>query len=214
MPIKINEIFYSIQGESLHSGIPCIFIRLTGCNLRCSYCDTTYAYNAGRDHSIREILEKIKPYSCPLVLITGGEPLMQDDTHLLIDRLIETGYHVLLETNGSFSLENINEKCIKIVDIKCPSSNEKKHVNIKNIGRLGPLDQLKFVVGNHDDYEYAVNIMKEYCRKISGDRILFSPVAGSLDPAELASWILKDNLNARLQLQLHKILWPDEPRGR
>lgn len=214
MPIKINEIFYSIQGESLHAGMPCIFIRLTGCNLRCSYCDTTYAYEEGKDHTIREIVEKIKKYSCSLVLITGGEPLVQDETHLLIDRLVELGYKVLLETNGSFSIEDINATCIKIVDIKCPSSNETKSADLANIKRLGPLDQLKFVLGDHGDYEYAVQIMKEYCRNIPGDRILFSAVPGSLDPAEMASWILDDNLNVRLQLQLHKILWPDEPRGR
>jgi 7-carboxy-7-deazaguanine synthase len=214
MPIKINEIFYSIQGESLHSGMPCIFIRLTGCNLRCSYCDTTYAYEEGRDHTIREIEEKIKTYPCALVLITGGEPLMQDETHLLIDRLLEKGYQVLLETNGSYSIENVNDKCIKIMDIKCPSSNEEKSIDLKNIQRLSPLDQLKFVVGDRNDYEYAVKIMKEYCRDITGDRILFSPIAGSLDPAKMASWVLKDNLTARLQLQLHKILWPDDPQGR
>lgn len=214
MPIKINEIFYSIQGESLYSGMPCIFVRLTGCNLRCSYCDTKYAYNEGRDHTIREIVEKIKPYSCPLVLITGGEPLMQDETHLLIDRLIELGYQVLLETNGSFSIKNINKTCINIVDIKCPSSNERKRTDLTNIASLGALDQLKFVVGDRNDYDYAVKIINAYCRNIPGDRILFSPVAGSLEPAEMASWILKDNLTARIQLQLHKILWPDDPRGR
>jgi len=214
MPIKINEIFYSIQGESLHAGMPCIFIRLTGCNLRCSYCDTTYAYEEGRDHTIQEIVEKITPYSCSLVLITGGEPLMQDETHLLIDQLVELGYKVLLETNGSFSIENINETCIKIVDIKCPSSNEEKSADLANIKRLGPLDQLKFVLGDYNDYEYAVKIIKEYCGDIPGNRILFSAVPGSLDPAEMASWILDDNLNVRLQLQLHKTLWPDESRGR
>lgn len=214
MPIKINEIFYSIQGESLHAGMPCIFIRLTGCNLRCSYCDTTYAYEEGRDHTIQKIVEKITPYSCSLVLITGGEPLMQDETHLLIDRLVELGYKVLLETNGSFSIKNISETCIKIVDIKCPSSNEEKSADLANIKRLGPLDQLKFVLGDYNDYEYAVKIIKEYCGDIPGNRILFSAVSGSLDPAEMASWILDDNLNVRLQLQLHKILWPDEPRGR
>jgi len=214
MPIKINEIFYSIQGESLHAGMPCIFIRLTGCNLRCSYCDTTYAYEEGRDHTIQEVVEKITPYSCSLVLITGGEPLMQDETHLLIDRLVELGYKVLLETNGSFSIENINETCIKIVDIKCPSSNEEKSADLANIKRLGPLDQLKFVLGDYNDYEYAVKIMKEYCGDIPGNRILFSAVSGSLDPAEMASWILDDNRNVRLQLQLHKTLWPHEPRGR
>jgi len=139
---------------------------------------------------------------------------MQDETHLLIDQLVELGYKVLLETNGSFSIENINETCIKIVDIKCPSSNEEKSADLANIKRLGPLDQLKFVLGDYNDYEYAVKIIKEYCGDIPGNRILFSAVPGSLDPAEMASWILDDNLNVRLQLQLHKTLWPDESRGR
>ncbi len=214
MPLKINEIFYSIQGESVYAGIPCIFIRLTGCNLRCSYCDTRYAYDEGKQYTIPEIVEKIKKYRCPVAQITGGEPLLQDDTHLLINRLIEVGYQVLLETNGSFKIGRLNEKCIKIVDIKCPSSNESQSSDLENTGRLGPLDQLKFVVGNRIDYEYAVKIMETCCQHMPGDRLLFSPVAGKLDPAEMASWILKDRLNARIQLQMHKILWPDEPRGR
>ncbi|MBW2218585.1 MAG: radical SAM protein [Deltaproteobacteria bacterium] len=214
MPIKINEIFYSIQGESVYTGIPCIFIRLTGCNLRCSYCDTRYAYDKGIQYTIPEIVEKIKKYRCPVVQITGGEPLLQDETHLLINRLIEIGYQVLLETNGSFQVSHLNEKCIKIIDIKCPSSNESQSTDLDNIRRLNSLDQLKFVVGDRPDYEYAVKIMKTYCQHISGDRLLFSPVAGKLDPAEMASWILNDRLNARLQLQIHKILWPDESRGK
>jgi 7-carboxy-7-deazaguanine synthase len=214
MPIKINEIFYSIQGESLYSGMPCIFIRLTGCNLRCSYCDTTYAYNEGRDSTIQAIERDIKTYSCDLVLITGGEPLMQNETRDLIHRLLEQGYRVLLETNGSYSLEHISESCIKIVDIKCPSSNEEGSTKLTNIKRLGPMDQLKFVVGDSGDYEYAVKVIETYCRGIPGERIFFSPVSGRLDPAKLASWILRDSLKARVQLQLHKIIWPDELRGR
>ena len=214
MPIKINEIFYSIQGESHFSGMPCIFIRLTGCNLRCSYCDTTYAYHEGEDRTIQAIEGDIKTHACDLVLVTGGEPLMQRETQDLIHRLLELGYRVLLETNGSYSLEHISDKCIKIVDIKCPSSNEEGSTKLANIEQLGSMDQLKFVVGDRGDYEYAVKVLETCCGGIPGERIFFSPVSGRLDPAKLASWILRDSLKARIQLQLHKIIWPADMRGR
>lgn len=214
MPLKINEIFYSIQGESIHAGIPCIFIRLSGCNLRCAYCDTRYAYAEGENYRIPDIIDNINIYPCSVVEITGGEPLIQHDTRPLIDRLVHDGYRVLLETNGSMDISGINKTCIKIVDIKCPSSRESESSDLKNIERMGAMDQLKFVVADRDDYDYAVQIMKTHCQHIPGDRLLLSAVSGKLDAAELAEWILDDGLGARIQLQMHKILWPDHPRGR
>ncbi|MBU4126432.1 MAG: radical SAM protein, partial [Proteobacteria bacterium] len=155
MSLIVNEIFYSIQGESIYSGIPCVFIRLTGCNLRCSYCDTAYAYYEGVELRIEEILSRVDNYKCPLIEITGGEPLLQGDTPLLIDRLLEKKYEVLLETNGSIDISVVDNRCIKIVDIKCPSSGENDKNDLENLKRLNQKDQIKFVVGNREDYEFA-----------------------------------------------------------
>jgi len=213
MPLIVNEIFHSIQGESTYSGRPCTFIRLTGCNLRCSYCDTKYAYEDGAKMEIDEIMHRIAAYKCPLVEITGGEPLLQNKTPLLILKLLETGYTVMMETNGSFDISRVDERCIRIVDIKCPSSNESEKNDLGNLKRLNPKDQIKFVVGNREDYMYAKNIITSHCLDILEDHILFSPVDGIVSPADLAGWILEDNLNARLHLQLHKIIWPNKNRG-
>ena len=213
MSIKVNEIFYSIQGESLFTGCPTIFVRLTGCNLRCSYCDTRYAYNEGKDMEISGIIEMLSDYNCSIVEITGGEPLLQNETPDLINRLIESDYTVLIETNGSRDISILNEKCIKIVDIKCPSSNESDKNDLQNLKRLNPHDQVKFIIGNREDYEYAKEVMKLKNNNIPDYNVLFSPVAKKLNPAELAGWILEDRLKARLQLQLHKIIWPDIERG-
>lgn len=213
MTLLVNEIFYSIQGESLHSGRPCTFIRLTGCNLRCSYCDTRYAYEEGEQMEIGKILERIASYRCPLVEVTGGEPLFQDDTPILIQRLLEKGYDVMMETNGSFNISRVDKRCMKIVDIKCPSSDQSDNNDLENLRRLDFKDQVKFVIGNREDYEYANNILKLIDADFPVDRILFSPVTGKMAPADLARWILDDNLNVRLHLQLHKIVWPDNVRG-
>ena len=210
MTLLINEIFYSIQGESLYAGLPCVFVRLTGCNLRCSYCDTRYAYEEGIEMKSAEILQKVAAYHCPLIEITGGEPLLQNDTPLLISELLEKGYEVMMETNGTFDISMVDKRCIKIVDIKCPTSGESDKNDLENLKRLNQKDQAKFVIGSREDYEYAKNIIKLISRKFSEKKILFSPVFGKIASAELAKWILEDNLNIRLHLQLHKIIWPDK----
>lgn len=210
MALVINEIFYSIQGESLYNGLPCVFVRLTGCNLRCTYCDTRYAYEKGTEMELAEILQKVAAYRCPLIEITGGEPLLQDDTPMLISKLLEKGYEVMMETNGTFDISLIDKRCIKIVDIKCPASGESDKNDLENLKRLNQKDQVKFVIGSREDYEYAKNITKLIPPELPEKNILFSPVFGKISCAELAKWILEDNLNIRLHLQVHKIIWPDK----
>ncbi|MEE8431498.1 MAG: radical SAM protein [Candidatus Desulfatibia sp.] len=213
MTLLVNEIFYSIQGESINSGRPCIFIRLTGCNLRCSYCDTRYAYEEGTPMDVGEILDRLAAYQCSLVEITGGEPLLQHDTPLLIHRLLENGYEVMMETNGSFDISRVDGRCMKIVDIKCPSSGASEKNDLKNLKRLNLIDQIKFVVGCREDYLYAKEIIKSIPPGFPMERVLFSPVSDKMSSDILAGWILEDALDVRLHLQLHKIIWPDEPRG-
>jgi 7-carboxy-7-deazaguanine synthase len=213
MTLLVNEIFYSIQGESIHSGRPCIFVRLTGCNLRCSYCDTRYAYEQGIPMDLTEIMNRIAAYKCRLVEITGGEPLLQSQTPVLIHGLLENGYEVMLETNGSLDISRVDGRCIKIVDIKCPTSGESDKNDMKNLKILGSKDQIKCVVGNRMDYDYAKETIDSNCPDFPKDRILFSPLSDRIAPARLAEWILEDNLNVRLHLQLHKIIWPDRERG-
>ncbi len=213
MKMQVNEIFYSIQGESLFAGIPFVFVRLTGCNLRCSYCDTRYAYNQGTEMKMSTILERVVAYACGNVEITGGEPLLQKGTPRLITMLIENGYQVLLETNGSYDISAVDKRCVKIVDIKCPTSSESDKNDLNNIDRLTPMDQVKFVVREWKDYEFAREIIQSKCHKLPGSQILLSPVTEQLNPAMLAEWILKDRLNVRLHLQIHKILWPGIKRG-
>jgi len=213
MTLLVNEIFYSIQGESLYKGLPCIFVRLTGCNLRCSYCDTGYAYKEGIKLELSEILKKVGNYHCPLVEITGGEPLFQEDTPLLILKLLKKGYEVIMETNGTFDINLVDKRCIKIVDIKCPSSNESSKNDLKNLKKLNQNDQVKFVIKNRDDYEYAKKTIRLICPEFSQKNILFSPVFGKIDYSKLAGWILEDNLNVRFHIQMHKIIWPDKQRS-
>ncbi len=214
MNLKINEIFYSIQGESLYAGLPCIFIRLTGCNLRCSYCDTRYAYEEGHFMSIKEIFDHLSQYHCNLVEITGGEPLCQNATPFLITQLIEKGYTVLIETNGSKDIGIVDSRCIKIIDIKCPGSGESRKNDLENLNRLSISDQLKFIITDKQDYEYAKKIIHSAWPVPYPVPVLFSAVDPLLDHAILAEWILADNLPVRLQVQLHKILWPNEDKGR
>ena len=214
MPLKVNEIFYSIQGESSFIGIPCVFVRLTGCNLRCSYCDTRYAYEEGTLWDIPDILDRISSYHCPLVEITGGEPLLQEETPLLIRDLLDRGCHVLLETNGSRPIRTIDERCVRIVDIKCPSSGESRSNDYRNLDDLTGQDEIKFVLGERKDYDFAKEILisRNLANRISHPPI-FSPVTNSLDPKKLVRWILEDHLPVRFQLQLHKILWENDVRG-
>ena len=213
MSLLVNEIFYSIQGESIYSGIPCVFVRLTGCNLKCSYCDTAHAYYEGVELKIEEILFGVDHYNCQLIEITGGEPLLQSETPLLINRLLEKKYEVLLETNGSINIGVVDSRCIKIVDIKCPSSGENDKNDLENLKRLNQKDQIKFVVGSREDYEFAKETTKLISPGFPMRNVLFSPVIEQIHSSQLAEWILEDSLNVRLQIQLHKIIWPDKKRG-
>jgi len=214
MPLKVNEIFYSIQGESTYAGRPCVFVRLTGCNLRCTYCDTQYAYKEGGIMEVNHIFEQVAPYQCRLVEITGGEPLAQDHTPILIESLLDDGYEVLLETNGSMDISGVDERCVKIVDIKCPSSGMKDRNDLENLKRLSHRDEIKFVLGTREDYEFAKQVIRyrELGPKMTSP-INFSPIFGQLAPEDLAQWILEDHLEVRLHLQLHKYIWGPQARG-
>ncbi len=213
MSLLVNEIFFSIQGESLFSGLPTVFVRLTGCNLRCSYCDTKYAYQAGAKMIIHEIIKRVASYRSRLVEITGGEPLLQAETPELVSALLDKGYTVLLETNGSIDIKIVDERCVRIVDIKCPSSGESGKNNLINIKRLAHHDQLKFVIADRCDYDYAKQTVGLIKNDFPKGNILFSPAAGLLQLNELAAWLLQDRLPVRLHSQLHKIIWPDRDRG-
>jgi 7-carboxy-7-deazaguanine synthase len=213
MNLIVSEIFYSIQGESLFAGLPCVFVRLTGCNLRCSYCDTRYAYDGGETLSLDEITYRAASFRCSLIEITGGEPLLQEGTPELIHKLIRMGYTVLIETNGSLDIGKIDPCCIKIVDVKCPGSGESHRNNLSNLNLLSPLDQVKFILTDRKDYDFAKTII-DMTWNTPPVPIFFSPVHQCLDPAELARWMLDDRLNVRLHLQLHKILWPGIEKGR
>jgi 7-carboxy-7-deazaguanine synthase len=212
--LKVNEIFYSIQGESSYAGRPCVFVRLTGCNLRCSYCDTQYAYDEGALMEINDVLKGVASYKCPLVEVTGGEPLIQKETPSLIYNLLEAGHEVLLETNGSQDIGQVDERCVKIMDIKCPTSGEEGKSDLKNLARLADTDEIKFVLGDREDYEYAKKILNSMDFKPSRiNRVHFSPVFGKMDPGLLAKWLLADHLDVRLHVQIHKIIWDPEKRG-
>jgi len=212
MILKINEIYHSIQGESSFTGLPCIFIRLTYCNLRCSYCDSEYTFYEGTDMSIDEILDKIKNYSCKLVEVTGGEPLFQKGCIDLLQKLVDLDYQVLLETSGSLTIKNVPKEVINIIDFKCPSSNMKKKNLWENINYLKVDDEVKFVIGNREDYEWAKNKIKKY-NLTNTCKVLMSPIYKEIEPKMITEWILEDNLNIRFQVQLHKEIWPEEERG-
>ena len=212
MILKINEIYHSIQGESSFTGLPCIFIRLTYCNLRCSYCDSEYTFYEGTDMSIDEILNKIKNYSCKLVEVTGGEPLVQKGCIDLLQKLVDLDYKVLLETSGSLTIKDVPKEVINIIDFKCPSSNMKKKNLWENINYLKPDDEVKFVIGNREDYDWAKNKIKKY-NLTNTCKVLMSPTYKEIEPGMITKWILEDNLNIRFQVQLHKEIWPEEERG-
>ncbi len=205
--MKINEIFYSIQGEGKWMGLPNIFIRTTGCNLRCSFCDTTYAYETGEEMSMEEIINRIQKHPCNYVCITGGEPLLHEEIVQLIDVLLEKKYVICLETNGSINIENLVGKKFLLIslDIKCPSSTMHEKMNFNNVSLLTCNDQLKFIIQNREDYEYAKKIIKKYKPQSA---IFFQPVWG-INLKELSSWVLNDGLDVRIGLQLHKIIWGD-----
>ncbi|HLG93590.1 MAG TPA: radical SAM protein [candidate division Zixibacteria bacterium] len=212
MSLKVNEIYFSIQGESSWAGLPCVFVRLTGCNLRCVWCDTEYAFYEGEWKSLNQIVAEVTQFGCKLVELTGGEPLLQKESFELVDKLLEAGFKVLIETSGSISLEKLNPEAIKIMDIKCPGS-KMEHKNYwENIAYLTPKDEVKFVLADRADYEWAVEIMKKYPldRKAT---VLFSTVFGQLEPVKVVEWILQDKLPVRFQLQMHKFIWHPETKG-
>jgi 7-carboxy-7-deazaguanine synthase len=210
--VVVNEIFHSIQGESTRSGIPCVFIRLTFCNLRCSYCDTPYAFHDGTKMSVGEVLRRVRVYPSRLVLVTGGEPLLQEGVFPLMRLLCDEWYETLLETGGSLDISLVDPRVQRIVDFKCPGSGMESKNLWSNVDDLRAKDEVKFVVNNRLDFDWAVTRIQEHGLE---DRcsVLLSPVFGELDPARLADWILQSGLSVRLQLQLHKLIWEPSARG-
>ncbi|MBA3012194.1 MAG: radical SAM protein [Proteobacteria bacterium] len=213
MALNLCEIFYSLQGESTFTGLPCTFVRLSGCNLNCTWCDTVYARDESISMPIKKIIDQVKTFDCSLVEITGGEPLLQAQTPELISRLLALNFQVLLETNGSLSIRDIDPRCIRILDIKCPSSNEADAFLYENLNYLTEKDEIKFVIGSRQDYEFARAMLQENLPKRPAAGIHLSPVFGQVTPESLAAWILEDRLPARLSLQLHKIIWNPHQRG-
>lgn len=210
--LRITEIFYSLQGESNTVGIPTVFIRLTGCPLRCVYCDTAYAFTGGKKIEIAEIITQAEQYGTKYITVTGGEPLAQPDCHELITQLLDKGFIVSLETSGAIDVSSVDHRAVKVMDLKTPSSGELSKTIYQNIHFLNTKDQVKFVIGNHEDYAWSKAALAEY-KLLGRCEILFSPVMGEQDPAELAEKILQDRLPVRFQIQLHKLLW-DNAQGK
>jgi 7-carboxy-7-deazaguanine synthase len=211
--LTINEIFYSIQGESTRVGRPCVFVRLTACDLRCTWCDTPYAFHEGRKMSVDDVVAETDRYECPLVEITGGEPLLQEDVYPLMERLLARGRTVLLETGGHRPVTRVPAAVVKIVDVKCPGSGEAGSNDWANLDRLAPHDEVKFVLQDRRDYDFARDAIRRYDLATRCAAVLLSPVHGVLDPKALSEWILEDRVPARLQLQLHKYIWSATARG-
>ena len=211
--LTINEIFHSIQGESTYAGAPCVFVRLTACDLRCTWCDTPYAFTEGRKRTVAEVVEEVAAFGCPLVEVTGGEPLLQEDVYPLLSALRGRGLTVLLETGGHIGVERVPDGVVKIIDVKCPGSGESARNHWPNLGLLRPADEVKFVIGDRADYEFARDVVDRHQLAGRCAAVLFSPVHDVLAPPELASWILTDRLPARLQLQVHKYIWGAHARG-
>ncbi|MCP4378698.1 MAG: radical SAM protein [bacterium] len=208
----VNEIILSLQGEGTRAGVPCVLVRLAGCNLDCSWCDTQHARTEGNEMSTDEILAHVARLGCPLVELTGGEPLYQDKSVELLEAFCDAGFETLLETNGSLDISKIDQRVVRIVDFKCPASGQSEQILWSNVEQLRPTDEAKFVICDRNDYDFARDILarhslSELCT------VIFSPVAGQLAAADLAKWILQDNLPVRFGIQLHKIIWPDKDRG-
>jgi 7-carboxy-7-deazaguanine synthase len=211
--LTINEIFYSIQGESTFAGKPCVFVRLAGCDLRCTWCDTPYAFNEGHKMSVDAVLQQVAAYGSSLVEVTGGEPLLQEEVYPLMERLLDSGRTVLLETGGQIDVSRVPGAVVKVMDVKCPASGESDKMDWANIEHLGGRDQVKFVIQDRADYEFARDIVARHALDRRCEAVLFSPVHGVLDPKDLSEWILGDRLPVRLQLQLHKHIWGANVRG-
>ncbi len=211
--LTVNEIFHSIQGESRRAGEPCVFVRLTACDLRCSWCDTPYSFHEGGKRSLDDVIAEVERYQCPLVEITGGEPLLQDEVYPLMERLLELGHTVMLETGGHRSIARVPAAVLKIVDVKCPGSGESHRNHWENLSLVGPNDEVKFVLQDRADYEFAREVIAQHGLHGKAGALLLSPVHGVLHPRLLAEWVLADRLQVRVQLQLHKFIWSPETRG-
>jgi 7-carboxy-7-deazaguanine synthase len=211
--LTINEIFHSIQGESTHTGRPCVFVRLTACDLRCSWCDTPYAFTEGSKMSIDAVVSRVEQYGCDLVEITGGEPLLQRDVYPLMRQLLGNGRTVMVETGGHHSIKDVPPEVIRIVDVKCPGSGESERNHWENLTLLTTRDEVKFVLKDRTDYEFARDIVRRHDLASRTAAVLFSPVHDVLAAKELAAWILEDRLPVRLQLQAHKFIWSPDTRG-
>jgi 7-carboxy-7-deazaguanine synthase len=211
--LTVNEIFHSIQGESTRAGDRCVFVRLTACDLRCTWCDTPYAFHEGRKMSTDDVLSVVEGYGCPLVEITGGEPLLQEGVYELMERLLASGHTVLLETGGHRPIDRVPAAVVKIVDVKCPGSGEADKNCWSNLDRLASHDEVKFVVLDRTDYEFARDVLTRTHLASRAAAILFSPVHDRLDPKTLSEWVIADRLPVRVQLQLHKLIWSPTARG-
>ncbi len=211
--LTVNEIFYSIQGESTYAGRPCVFVRLTGCDLRCEWCDTAYAFTEGYKRSVDQVAAEVRSYGCPLVEVTGGEPLLQQDVYPLLECLAGDGCTVLLETGGHRDISRVPPAVVTIMDVKCPGSGEAAKVDWENLSRLRPHDQIKFVVRDRADYQFARDVVQRHALASRLSAVLLSPVHGVLEPRALAGWVLEDRLSVRVQLQIHKYIWGADVRG-
>lgn len=211
--LVVHEMYVSVQGESTHTGRPCAFVRLTACDLRCSWCDTPYAFTGGKKMSVDDVVAAVELLRCPLVEITGGEPLLQADVIPLMGKLIAAGHEVLVETGGHLPIDKLPAEVVAIVDVKCPGSGEAAKMHWPNLAALRPHDEVKFVIKDRADYEYARAVVREHDLASRTEAVLFSPVHGALAPADLAKWLLEDHLPVRLQLQQHKYVWAPDARG-
>lgn len=213
MELNLIEIFRSVQGETSFSGLPTTFIRLAACNLRCTWCDTTYSFGRGVPHTVESIVQEVEKNGCPYVCVTGGEPLLQQNVHHLMDVLCNKGYKLSLETSGSLSTEKVNPNVHVILDIKCPGSGMVEKNYWPNIALLKKNDEVKFVIADRKDYDYAKEVCNKYGLFDRVDEVLFSPVFGQLNPQDLVNWILDDQLRVRLNMQIHKFIWSPETKG-
>jgi 7-carboxy-7-deazaguanine synthase len=211
--LTINEIFHSIQGESTYAGVPCVFVRLTACDLRCSWCDTPYAFHEGKKMPLEDVLDEVERFGCDVVEVTGGEPLLQQDVYPLMQALLDRGKTVLIETGGHRSIADIPKGVVKVMDVKCPGSGESARMDWGNLDRLTSHDEVKFVIKDRADYEYARDIVSRHGLQGKVAAVHFSPVHGVLDPKTLSEWVLADRLPVRVQLQVHKYIWSPDTRG-
>ncbi len=211
--LTINEIYHSIQGESTWAGQPCVFVRLTFCDLRCTYCDTEYAFYEGKKQTLSEIMAAVSALHCQLVEITGGEPLLQKNVLPLMTMLCEAGHTVLLETSGAHDIAKVDPRVHRIMDLKTPGSGEVEKNLWSNLDHLGPGDEVKFVIGSREDYEWSRDKVQRFNLPARCHAVLFSPIFGRIDPRQIVEWILADNLNVRFQLQMHKFIWSPVERG-